>query len=230
GGWWRAVLSAICIVLASILVPVSIASSWVRAELVDTDRLVSTFAPLVDDENVHELIVDQVMTAIHAQVDIDGITNDLFDGIASLDLPPRALSAIDLLRVPAAQGVKGMINDTTATFVESEIFSDVWQTTLRTSHRALGAAATGGADGFESFEEHGVGGIELGPVIEEVKVHLTESGVGFAAAIPSMDKTIVLFHSDALVMVRLVYGVAVTVGWWMPVIAVDLFIAGIALA
>ena len=30
-GWWRSVLSAVCIVLAGILVPVSVVATWTRA-------------------------------------------------------------------------------------------------------------------------------------------------------------------------------------------------------
>ena len=33
-GWWRALLSAVCIVLAGVLLPVSIVAAWSRAQLV----------------------------------------------------------------------------------------------------------------------------------------------------------------------------------------------------
>ena len=90
------------------------------------------------------MLIDQVTTAVNEQVDIATITNDLFDGIEQLDLPPRALAAIDLLRTPAIQGVEGLIDQTVTRVVESDQFEDVWDAALRASHRGLVAAATGG--------------------------------------------------------------------------------------
>ncbi|HWI31240.1 MAG TPA: hypothetical protein VNT50_07100 [Microbacterium sp.] len=227
---WRAFVSALCIVIASILVPVSVVAAWARAELVNPDQFVATFGPLVDDPDVQALVIDEVTTAVNEQVDIAGITNDLFDGISELDLPPRALVAIDLLRAPAIQGVEGLIDQTVTRVVESDQFADVWDGALRASHRALVAAATGGESGAIVIDDQGVIGIQLGPIVEEVKQRLIDRGVGFASAIPEVDRTIVIAQSDALATVRVVYGLAVTVGWWLPVIALILFVAGILFA
>jgi len=57
---WRAFVSALCIVIASILVPVSIVAAWARVELVDPDQFVATFGPLVDDPEVQAVVIDQV--------------------------------------------------------------------------------------------------------------------------------------------------------------------------
>ena len=227
---WRAFLSALCIVIASILVPVSVVAAWARVELVDPDQFVSTFGPLVDDPEVQAMLIDQVTTAVNEQVDIATITNDLFDGIEQLDLPPRALAAIDLLRAPAIQGVEGLIDQTVTRVVESEQFEDVWDGAVRASHRGLVAAATGGTSGAVVITDEGVVGIQLGPIVAEVKQRLVDRGVGFASAIPEVNRTIVVAQSDSLATIRVVYSLAVTLGWWLPVIALILFAAGIAFA
>src|SRR5688572_26619625 len=64
GGRWRAVLSALCIVIAAILVPVSVVGSWTRVQLVDETQFVDTFAPLADDPAVQAMIIDSALTAI----------------------------------------------------------------------------------------------------------------------------------------------------------------------
>lgn len=227
---WRAFVSALCIVIASILVPVSIVGAWARVELVDPDQFVSTFGPLVDDAEVQAMLIDQVTTAVNEQVDIATITNDLFDGIEQLDLPPRALAAIDLLRAPAIQGVEGLIDQTVTRVVESDQFEDVWDGALRASHRGLVAAATGGQSGAVVITDEGVVGIQLGPIVAEVKQRLVDRGVGFASAIPEVNRTIVVAQSDSLATIRVVYSLAVTLGWWLPVIMLIFFIAGIAFA
>jgi hypothetical protein len=228
---WRAFVSALCIVIASILVPVAVVGAWARVELVDPDQFVATFGPLVDDPEVQAMVIDQVTTAVNEQVDIATITNDLFDGIAQLDLPPRALAAIDLLRTPAIQGVEGLIDQTVTRVVESDQFEDIWDAALRASHRGLVAAATGGqSGGAVVITDEGVVGIQLGPIVAEVKQRLVDRGVTFASAIPEVNRTIVVAQSDSLATIRVVYSLAVTLGWWLPVIMLIFFIAGIAFA
>ncbi|MFB8387300.1 hypothetical protein ACFC3F_09200 [Microbacterium sp. NPDC055910] len=231
GRSWRAFLSAMCIVLAGLLVPVSIVGGWVRAELVDSDRFVATFGPLAEDPAVQAMLVAEISGVIDDHVDVAQLTDDLFDGVATLDLPPRALAALELLRVPAAAGARGIVDSTVTRVVESETFADVWRTALGASHRALVIAATGGADGGPvTIDGAGVIGIQLGPIIGEVKAQLIDRGVTFASVIPQVDRTIVVAQSDALVTLRLVYGLAVTAGWWLPVIALALFAVGVLVA
>ena len=228
---WRAFASALCIVIASILVPVSIVAAWARVELVDEQQFVETFAPLADDPHVQALVADQVTTAINESLNVDGLTNDLFDGLNQLDLPPRALAALELLREPAAEGVQGLIDSTVTKLVQSDAFADVWQIALQASHKALVAAATGGtANGAVTIDDEGQIGIQLGPIIEEVKQRLVDNGIAFAANIPAVDKTIVVAQSDSLALVGTVYQLAVTIGWWVPLITLGLFLIGILAA
>ncbi|MDQ2690114.1 MAG: hypothetical protein M3Y29_07575, partial [Chloroflexota bacterium] len=228
-GRWRAVLSAVCIVLASVLVTVSIVGSWARVQLVDEARFVETFAPLSADPAVQAMVIDGVATAIDEKVDFQGITDDLFDGIQSLDLPPRAGAAIDLLRAPAAQGLENLVVAATTRLVESDAFTVAWQTGLQASHRVLVRTAAGGGD-VVTISGTGELGIELGPIIAQVKQRLTDQGIGIASIIPEVDRTIVVAQSDALVTVGVVYNLSVVAGWWLPILALALFIGGILLA
>ena len=104
-GWWRALLCAVCIVLAAVLLPVSIVAAWTRAQLVDEGQFVATLAPLAHDPQVQGLVIDQTVGPIDDKVNYDQITGDVIDGIAGLRLPPRALSALGLLKQPAADGL-----------------------------------------------------------------------------------------------------------------------------
>lgn len=227
---WRAPLSALCIVIAAILVPVSVVASWARAELVDQDAFVQTFAPLADDPAVQSLIIDQTVVAIDASIDIDGLTSELFDGIAALGLPPRAGAALDLLRGPAAAGVHSIVTNVITTAVESDAFSAVWERALRLSHTALLATVHNDGTGAVAISSTGEIGIQLGPIIAELRQRLLDQGFGFASVIPVIDKTIVIAQSDALVLVNTVYVLAVAVGWWVPLLCLGFFVLGLALA
>ena len=182
---WRGVLSSAVIVVAALLVPVSIVSAWARTELVDETAFVATFAPLAQDPAVQALIVDEATVAIDESLDLQGLTDDLFDGLGGLDLPPRATAAIDLLRGPAVEGLRGLIGTSVTQLVESDLFASVWETALRASHRGLAAAATGTTPtGAVTISDAGEVGISLAPIIDEVKERLVAQGVGFASAIP----------------------------------------------
>jgi len=66
---------------------------------------VATLAPLAHDPQVQGLVIDQTVGPIDDKVNYDQITGDVIDGIAGLRLPPRALSALGLLKQPAADGL-----------------------------------------------------------------------------------------------------------------------------
>ena len=229
GGWWRALASAVCIVVATILVPVSIVSAWARIQLVEEDAFVASLAPLVDDPAVQALIIDESMEAISAQVDFQEITADVFDGVAALGLPPRAADALQLLEAPAANGLQSLVTTTVTRVVESDAFSEVWATATRAAHRALVGTATSDGGGLVVRTDEGVG-IQLGAVVERVKQNLVDRGLGVAELIPSVDRVVILGEGQNLAMIRTGYAVATTLGYWLPVITIALFALGIAIA
>lgn len=224
--------SVLCIVLAAVLVPVSVVSSWAKAQLVDETTFVETFAPLASDADVQREVAAQVIALVESQVDIDGLTSDVFDGIAELGLPDRATAALSLLEQPAAAGLRSMLGNGVTEFVESDLFVGAWESTLRVSHRALVAAATqdSTARGVITFGSGGEVELQLGPIIEEVQGSLVDSGFGLASAIPVVDASFVIAQSDALPMIALVYALAEVVGWWVPFLTVLLFVAGVLLS
>ena len=189
------------------------------------------FAPLADDPGVQALIIDRTSTAIDDSLDVASFTNDLFDGIGSLgDLPPRARAALELLRAPAISGIQGLIDTGVSRVVQSDAFSAVWRTALVASHRALVATVTNDGTGAVVIDDSGAIGVQLGPIIEQVKQRLVDQGIGFAAAIPEIDRTIVIAQVDALVVVGTVYTLAAAVGWWLPFVAIGLLVVGILVA
>ncbi len=228
-GRWRAIVSALLIVIAAILVPVSIVTAWARVQLVDEDAFVATLAPLVDDPAVQDMIIDESMEAINAQVDFQQITSNVFDGIASLGLPPRAADALQLLEAPAANGLESLVTTTVTRVVESDAFSEVWATATRAAHRALVGVATSDGGGLVVRTDEGVG-IQLGAVVERVKQNLIDRGLGAAELIPTIDRVIILGEGDNLAAIRTGYAIATALGLWLPVITLALFGLGILIA
>jgi hypothetical protein len=228
-GWWRALLSALCIIVATILVPISIIGAWAQVQLTDEDAFVATLAPLVDDPAVQAMIIDESMEAINAQVDFQEVTSNVFDGIAGLGLPPRAADALQLLEAPAANGLESLVTTTVTRVVESDAFAEVWATATRAAHRALVGISTSDGGGLVVRTDDGVG-IQLGAVVERVKQNLVDRGLGAAELIPTIDRVIILGDGENLATIRTSYAVANSLGIWLPFITIGLFALGILIA
>src|SRR6476659_7880042 len=83
-GRWRPIVAVILIVLGCVLAPVAVVAGWAQVTLTDTDRFVATYAPLAHDPAVQAYVVDQAMTAINQNVNVDQLTADVIDGVKDL--------------------------------------------------------------------------------------------------------------------------------------------------
>jgi hypothetical protein len=226
----RVAVATVLVLIGAILTPVAVLGGWAKNQLVDTDTFVATFAPIADDPEVQAYVADEATTAIIEAADIDSLTSSVFDGIAELDLPPRAQEALLLLQGPATQGIESLIGQIVNRFVTSDAFGDIFEQALRTTHTQVIAALQGDAEAALTITDSGEIGIQLGPIIEAVKQRLVDAGVGFASAIPEIDRTIVVAKSDSLTTVELAYGLAVSAGTWLPWVALLFLIGGILVA
>lgn len=229
-GRGRRILAAALILVSVLLAPVAVIGGWARLQLVDTDRFVETFAPLAEQPEMQSFLADQAEQAIFENVDVDALVGDLFDGIGSLDLPPRTQAALSLLQGPAAEGVRSLVSSAVERMVESPQFAQIWETALRETHSRAIAVIQGDPNAMLELSDDGTLSIRLQTVIAEVKQALTAQGLGFAEAIPEIDRTIPLVTADSLVLVRTVYQLAVTAGTWLPWIVLGLVAAGVAVS
>lgn len=230
--WLRGTAATAMIVVAALLVPVGVLVTWAGNQLLDENRFISTFAPLSEHPAIQEEITVKVTSLIDERLDIDALTNSVIDGVIDLGLPERAQGALDLLRGPAADGIRGIIESGVSQFVASDVFSATWEQALRVSHRAFVAAVTSNASDGQALtiDSSGQIAIQLGPVIDSVKQALLDRGFGFAANIPAIQAEIPLATSDALPTLKLIVTLTTIVSWWLPIVIVALLGAGIALS
>lgn len=226
----KAALSAILIVAGVILAPVATVGTWTLTMLVDTDRFVETFAPLSEDPAVQKFVADQAMAAIENAVDIDQMVSNVFTGIESLGLPPDAAQVLPLLEAPAADGIRSMLNNGVNDIVASDAFSDIWRATLQETHSTTVALIQGGEQAGLELTSDGAITLNLASLIAEVKDLLVEQGFGIAQQIPEIDKTITLFSSNSLLLIRVLYQTATAFGFWLPWITLGLLVLGVVLS
>ena len=228
--WGWTLLAVVLIVIGSLLAPVAVISSWAKTELTDTDNFVATFAPLAKNPDVQALITDQAVTAIDNQLDISKLTSTVIDGITSLGTGPRATAALEALKGPATQGIKTLVSNLISNFVKSDAFSEIWTQALRTSHRQMIATLENDKNAVVVSGPNGSVGIQLGPIIDQLKTVLVDRGLTFAAHIPTVNKTIVVAQSDSLAFAQAVYPLATAAGAWLPWIALLFLAAGVVVA
>lgn len=226
----RSVVAAIVLTLAVLIAPIAAMGTWARLQLVDADRFVATFAPLAEDPDVQDFVADQVTAAIEARVDLTAVVGEVFDGLRSLDLPPRADSALTLLERPAATGLMLLVDGAVHDLVASDQFADIWAQTLRFTHERAVAVIQDRPDTALQLADDGELSVELGVVIDRVKEVLAERGVGVADLIPEIDRSIPIAQADALVLVRTVYQIAVAAGFLLPWIVLGTLACGMLLA
>ncbi|WP_243062505.1 hypothetical protein [Humibacter sp. RRB41] len=228
--WGWTLLATVLVVVASLLAPVSVVSSWAQRELTNTDYFVNTFAPLAKKPAVQNLVVTQSVAAIEANVDIKGITSDVFTGIENLGLPPRASSALGTLQAPLVAGIKSLITSTVTSFVQSDAFATIWKQALTTTHTQLLATLRGDKNAAVTVGTGGQIGLQLGPIIEAVKKQLVDQGFTFAKSIPAINRTIVIAQSNSVSLYIGLYNLVVAVGIWLPWVVLVLLAAGVLVA
>ena len=173
-GRWRPIVAVILIVLGCVLAPIAVVSGWAKASLTDTDRFVATYAPLAKDPAIQSYVVAQTMNVINQNVDVSGLTGEVIDGIKGLGVRPRVGEALDLLKAPATQGIESMMQRGVEAFVTSDAFATVWQQALRISHQQLMATLSNDPAALLKAQNDGTIGIELGPIIAQIKQSLVD--------------------------------------------------------
>ncbi|NKS31054.1 hypothetical protein GS534_12275 [Rhodococcus hoagii] len=194
----------VLLVLVAVLAIVSVTSRFVRSQILDTDRYITTVAPLGEDPAIQAEVTNQITDEIFSRVDIDALTAEALGAITEASNvasnAPRVNQLLTGLSPVIAGQTKSFVHDTVSTFVQSQQFEDLWVQANRRAHSALVSVVTGNY-GISSVEvdQSGTVSISLATIIENVKTALTDRGFTIAQNIPSVDKQFVLFQSPNLV-------------------------------
>ncbi|WP_107484126.1 hypothetical protein [Streptomyces sp. NRRL B-24572] len=225
----RSVASAVLIVLACILVPVSVLTVWVHDIVLDTDRYVATMKPLASDPAIEAAAHNRIVQAVDVRVDGKEVTAEIAAWLQSQGLPPRAAKAVKGLAPQLDAAVNAAADKVATRFVESDRFEKVWVTANRAAHTAVVHALTGKGRGAVGVSE-GTVTLDVGTAVDRVKQELVDAGLEPAEKIPDVDKQMVLFQSDKLEKVQGAAHALDVLGNWLPVLTVVLAAAGVFLA
>jgi hypothetical protein len=226
----RSVAATILLLLAGILAPVSVVTVWAAAIVSDTDRWVETVAPIAADPGVQAAVADEVTATIMESLDVEALTADALEQVAQQQgMPPRVAELLPGLAAPLAAGVEDFTRARTLEVLADEQFVILWAAAHREAHPRLIALLSGEQVGAVTVDGDQLT-IDLGPVVEEVKARLVQRGFEAAARLPATERTFVLAESAAIGQSQRVYATVTTLGVWLPIGTVILFVTGVLLA
>lgn len=202
--------------LATVLVIVSIFSTWVQVQALDTDKWVSLSDELLQEEEIQDALSAFVVDALYEELDlageIEGALPEDFEGLAG------PLSAA--FRGPATTAVGGLL--------ASEQFRSAWLEANRVAHEALVNVLRDDTGPAFSASDGAVV-LELGELIRVVgeKLGLSDS---LLDRIPADAGQITIFESDALDDVQAAVRVLDFMSWFTFVVVVALYASAVYLA
>ncbi|MGW0056531.1 hypothetical protein [Nocardia nova] len=199
---WRWTGVTILLVLTAILMIGSVTTRFVRSEIFDTDRYVTTVAPLATDPAIQNELADKITDAIVSRVDIKAFTADavsaLTENVGQLADRPRAVAALNSLPALVATQAENYIHQAATSVVTSDQFVEAWDAANRRAHDALVRVVKGETRPGVQVSDDGTVSISLQPILATVRERLDARGISFADKIPDVDAQFVLFHATEL--------------------------------
>ena len=216
----RAVASVVVMVVAAVLLLPSVIAFWGQRTLLDTDRYVSTVAPLAQDPTIRTAVGDALTTQLLAAADLQTRVSDL--------LPDRAKP----LAGPIASGVGSFIGDQVQNILASDQFAQLWVQINTRAQEALVSALDGKPVGGVSLQGSQIV-LDTGVVVERVRDELVARGVTILEGVPippRLDRQIVLLDDAQVQQVQNIYSFARPLAQWLIWVVVVLFVAAVVLA
>ena len=226
---WRTIVAVLLIVLGCVLAPLAGVAVWARNQVTNTDRYVRTVAPLAADPAIQRAIADQLTAQIFTYLDVQGLTNQAVDALAAQGVRPQLADRLRGFAGPLANGIQSFVRTEVGKIVQSQAFADAWVQANRVAHQALVKALTGQGDETVTVQGDTVS-VNLAPFIQTVKQQLVASGFALAARIPEVNASFVLFDVKNLSRAQAGFDLLNTLGIWLPIIAMVLVGAGVAVA
>lgn len=220
----RSLLSALLIVLAAVLAPLSVVAVWTSDLVGNTDRYVATMTPLATNADIQAAVSNRATTAVMSHLDI----SQLLDDAAPADRP--ALDALlPKLQAPITGALTSFVHSAAQRVVTSAAFATLWTELNRRAHAAINKALTGDTTSAVQLTDNAVI-IDLAPVIDQVKQQLVDGGLTIAGKIPEVHTDFTVVQSQDIGKVKTGFRLLQLAGAWLPIITVAIAAGGVLLA
>jgi hypothetical protein len=212
----RGLLGArVLVVLASVLLVVAILSTWIRAQIIDTEGWTQTSVRLLQNEKVREVVASDVSERLLSVVDLQNL--------AAEKLPKALAPLAPALSTAAAQLVPKAVERALALPQVQEL----WAHANRLTHERVMELLNGG--GHTLSTAGGVVSINLEALVDRIGARL---GVGseIGAKLPANRRTIVLMRSKQLSLAQDGVKGLRDLSFIIPLLVILMYVGALALA
>jgi hypothetical protein len=224
-GRWRALVSAIAIVLGCVLAPVSVLGVWASTQVSNTDRYVANVTPLISEPPIQAALSARITSAITSQLDVKALVTQSAGELSHSNLP-RLSALLNNFSGQIASGINGLVGTVVARVVASPAMVKIWVLANRQAHAAVVKVLSGQSNGPVSVV-NGKVTISLGPFIAQAEQALVKQGVSLAAKLPTVNPTFTLFEAPDLSKAQSGYRLINTLKWVLPLLSIVLLAAGV---
>jgi hypothetical protein len=228
-GWWRPLVAGFLVLVAALLAPLSVLATWAHGQIQDTDRYIESVGPLASDPAVQNAVAARIEQVIFSYLDIDAATDELVTAINAQGLPAPAAATLSAAVGPLSSAIRNFVSDRVHAFVRSDAFAQAWVEANREAHQQLVAALTGKEDGAVVVRR-GTVSVQLATIIGTLKGQLVDAGFGIADRIPEVQATFTILQSEDLSTIQRLLGFVDDLSTWLPVVALGLIGAAVAIA
>jgi 23S rRNA pseudoU1915 N3-methylase RlmH len=215
----RRVFTALLVIVACVLAPVSVLALWAKTTVLDTSNYVSTVAPLASNSDIREAAATRITQRIMSEKDVVSQLED--------KIPPRIAKRLPNLNAAA----EAFVYDAALKFVSSPKFATLWEQANRRVQPQVVAALTGSSGGKVHLANDGTVTLDLSGVAKEVRARLEARGVSLdRVPAGSIDTTIELFKWPWLGTVQDGVDLLQQLAWFLPFLTLLCFAGGIALS
>jgi hypothetical protein len=206
------VLVSLLLVLGTILTPITMVALYVRTQVNDTGRYVSTVAPLASNPAIQAYVADDITNRLFAEVDVESYVKSV--------LPPVA----DPIAAPISTALQTFVHTTVLKIVQSQQFYNLWVAANRLAHSSLVKVLTGSGSGVVT-SKNGVVTLDLSGLLTQVQQALAQSGLTIFSRIPiaKLSAQIPLFQSKDLYKIRHGVGAFNKIAFVLPFVVIALF-------
>lgn len=217
----RSVIAWILIVVASLMVPLSVIAVWAINTTTNTDHYVETLAPLARDRVITDFVAQRATERLFSAVQVQAKVQSA--------LPKRA----EFLAVPLVNEVHGFVQTQLTKLLNSTFFHNLWDQVNRRSHAEVVAVLTG--KGNPAIKKANGVIVDITPVVDKVINELDARGITvFNGVKTRLGKantlTVELVSEKQISKARGLFRVVSDLGWAIPVAAVVLIAAAVAVA
>jgi hypothetical protein len=205
----RGLVTFLALLAACVLLPVTVATTWLRSDVVATGGYVDTVAPLATDPAVVRAVEDRLVAAT----------------VRQLSTAPRWEDVPAAVRARA----QGLVSAAVVRIVEDPAFADTWEAANRVAHREL-VGVLAGDSGAVSVGRGSTVEISLAPLTAEVRTELVTRGVPFARRLPRLRAGLPVGTVAHVTRARQAYAALERWGPVLPFVTAGLLVLGLVLA